>query len=99
MPKWCKLCVFSHDELLHHNESKNWFQSNYLVIFDNSNEHISSKPDTMWTKKVKTSTILPWSDPQAILHLQPKNSPYSFWANFQKCTKHTLHNAQQNNRE
>lgn len=49
MQKWCELCVFSHDELLHRNESENWFQSNYLVIFDNSNEHISSKPDTMWT--------------------------------------------------
>ena len=99
MPKWWELCVFSHNELLHHNESKNCFQSNYLVIFDNSNAHNSAKPDTIWTdsdieEKVKTSTILPWSDPQAILHLQPAIGPYSFWGNFQSCTKHSLHNAQ-----
>ena len=73
--------MFSHNELLHYNESKNCFQNTYLVIFDNTNAHNSAKPDTIWMdseieEKVKTSTILPWSDPQAILHLQLEIGPY-----------------------
>ena len=76
-----ELGVISHNELFHHIESKNCFQSTYLVIFDNSNAHISAKPDTIWIEsdieeKVKTSTILPWSDPQAILHLQLEIGTY-----------------------
>ena len=81
MQKRWELGVFSHNELLHHNESKNCFQSTYLVIFDNANAHNSAKPDTIGMdsdieEKVKTSTILPWSDPQAILHLQLEIGPY-----------------------
>ena len=81
MPKRWELGVFLHNELLHHIESKNYFQSTYLWIFDNSNAHISAKPDTIWMdsdteENVKNSTILPWSDPQAILHLQLEIGPY-----------------------
>ena len=83
MQKRWELSVFSHYDLLHHIESKNCFQSTYLVIFDNSNAHTSAKPDTIWMdseleEKVKTSTILPWSDRQAILHLQLEIGTYIF---------------------
>ena len=68
----------------HHNGSKNCFQSNSLVIFDNSSAHNSAKPDTIWTdsdreEKVETSTILPWSDAQVILHLQPEIGPHNLF--------------------
>ncbi len=81
MQKRWELGVFSHNELLHRKESKNCFQSTDLVIFDNANAHNSAKPGTIRMdsdieEEVKTSTILPWSDPQAILHLQLEIGPY-----------------------
>ena len=75
--------MFSYDELWHHNESENcfkatirWSLSTQIHIF------LQNQTQFEWIvtqEKVKTSTILTWSHPQSILHLQPAIGPYSFW--------------------